>query len=168
VAAQTPASTSAPTPSAAGPRSLKDVLAGLIFVVFGLGFAVSATAYEVGTPVRMGPGYFPIVLGGLLAILGGITLIKGLLERDGEGIGAVPWRAIALIVGAVLCFGLTVRGLGLIPSTFVTALMSSIASKRASVVGVVLVSVGLTVVCVLIFVVALSLRLPLVGPWIQV
>ena len=148
------------------PRALKDILAGLIFVAIGVAFAVIATAYEVGTPVRMGPGYFPLVLGGTLALLGGLIVVKGVINGEAEAIGAIPWRAIALIVGAILFFGLTVRGLGLIPSTFITALLSSLASRRASVVGVVLVSVGLTALCVLVFAVGLSLRLPLLGPWI--
>jgi len=157
---------SEPAPGAGAPRARKDILAGLIFVAFGFGFAALATDYEVGTPVRMGPGYFPLVLGGILAVLGGSILVKGFLERDGEVIGAVPWRAIVLIIAAVLFFGFTVRGLGLVPATFVAALLSALASRRTSVLRVTLVSVGLTVVCVLVFVVALSLRLPLVGPWI--
>lgn len=150
------------------PRALKDILAGLAFVAFGLAFAVSATAYEIGTTVRMGPGYFPLVLGGLLVLLGGLILAKGILDGEGGAIGAIPWRALGLILGAVLFFGLTVRGLGLVPSTFGVALMSAFASRRTGVVAALLTTVGLTVLCVLVFVVALSLRLPLVGPWIQV
>lgn len=150
------------------PRGLKDILAGLAFVAFGLAFAVSATAYEIGTTVRMGPGYFPLVLGGLLVLLGGVIVAKGFLDGDGGAIGAFPWRALGLILGAVLFFGLTVRGLGLVPSTFGAALMSTFASRRTGVVAALLIAVGLTVLCVLVFVVALSLRLPLVGPWIQV
>jgi hypothetical protein len=115
----------------------------------------------------MGPGYFPLVLGALLAVLGGVIVGKGVLEGAEEAIGTVPWRAIVLILGAILFFGLTVRGLGLVPSTFVATLMSTFASRRTTVVGAALVTVGLTVLCVLIFVVALSLRLPLVGPWIR-
>jgi putative tricarboxylic transport membrane protein len=150
------------------PRALKDILAGLAFVGFGLAFAVSATAYEIGTTVRMGPGYFPLVLGGLLVLLGGFIAAKGFLASEEGAIGTIPWRALALIVGAVLFFGLTVRGLGLVPATFVTALMSAFASRRAGVVAALLVTVGLTVLCVLVFVVVLSLRLPLVGTWIRI
>jgi len=158
------------------PRPLKeslagqDILAGLIFVAFGVGFAGLATAYEVGTPVRMGPGYFPLVLGGLLAVLGGSIVVKAFLDRDREAetVGAIPWRAVVLILAAVLVFGFTVRGLGLVPATFIAALMSAFASRGTSMVRVALVSIGLTIVCVLVFVVALSLRLPLVGPWIGV
>ena len=149
-------------------RSLKDILAGLVFVAFGLMFAVVATTYEVGSPLRMGPGYFPLVLGCLLVLLGGVIAVKGFLAGEGEAIGAVPWRAVGLIIAAVVFFGLTVRGLGLIPSVFVTALMSGFASRRTTVVVGLATTVGLTILCILVFVVALRLRLPLLGPWIPV
>ena len=87
-------------------RDLKDILAGLVFIAFGLAFAVMATSYEIGSTLRMGPGYFPFVLGGILAILGGVIAIKGFLAGEGEAIGAIPWRAVGLIIGAVLFFGL--------------------------------------------------------------
>lgn len=150
------------------PRSIKDILAGLVFVAFGLVFAVVATSYEIGSPLRMGPGFFPFVLGCLLVLLGGVIAVKGLLVGDGEAIGAIPWRAVGLIIAAVLFFGLTVRGLGLVPSVFVTALVSSYSSRRTSLVIGLLVTVGLTLLCILVFVVALRLRLPLLGPWIPV
>jgi hypothetical protein len=150
------------------PPALKDILAGLTFVAFGLAFAVLATGYAVGTPVRMGPGFFPLGLGALLVLLGGIIAVKGFLAAEGEAIGVVPWRALGLILGAVLFFGLTVRGLGVVPSTFIAVLMSTFASRRTGLLGAVLITVGLTVLCVLIFVVALQLRLPLIGPWIPV
>ena len=149
-------------------RDLKDILAGLVFVAFGLAFAVMATSYEIGSTLRMGPGYFPFVLGCLLAVLGGVIAIKGFLAGEGEAIGAIPWRAVGLIIGAVLFFGLTVRGLGLVPSVLVTALVSGFASKRTGLVLGLLVTVGLTILCILVFVVALRVRVPLLGPWIPV
>ncbi len=150
------------------PRSLKDILAGLVFVAFGLVFAVVATSYEIGSPLRMGPGYFPFVLGCLLVLLGGVIAVKGFLAGDGDAIGVIPWRAVGLVMAAVLFFGLTVRGLGLVPSVFVTALVSGYASRRTSLAMGLVVTVGLTVLCILVFVVALRLRLPLLGPWIPV
>ncbi len=149
-------------------RDLKDILAGLVFIAFGLAFAVMATSYEIGSTLRMGPGYFPFVLGGILAILGGVIATKGFLAGEGEAIGAIPWRAVGLIIGAVLFFGFTVRGLGLVPSVFVTALVSGFASRRTSLLVGLSVAVGLTILCILVFVVALRVRVPLVGPWIPV
>jgi hypothetical protein len=149
-------------------RDLKDILAGPVFIAFGLAFAVMATSYEIGSTLRMGPGYFPFVLGCLLVLLGGLIAAKGFLAGEGEAIGPIPWRAVGLVIAAVIFFGLTVRGLGLVPSTFVTALVSGFASRRTSLVTGLLVTVGLTILCILVFVVALRLRLPLIGPWIPV
>jgi Tripartite tricarboxylate transporter TctB family len=149
-------------------RSAKDVLAGLTFVGFGLAFALGALAYEVGDPVRMGPGFFPLIVGVLLAILGVLIAVTRSSDPDDATITAPPWRAAGLILGAIVIFGLTVRGLGLIPSIFVTALLASLASRETTVPMALLLAVGLTLVSVAIFVIALSVRVPLVGPWIPI
>ena len=151
-----------------GKRAVTDILAGLIFVAFGLAFAITSLTYELGTPLRMGPGYFPLALGGLLVLLGLLIVGKGFISGSGaEGrLGSVPWRGLFLIVAAVLFFGLTVRGLGLVPATAVTALLTALASYRTGILTAVAIAAGLTVLCVLIFVLALQLRLPLFGPWL--
>ncbi|MDQ3554549.1 MAG: tripartite tricarboxylate transporter TctB family protein [Chloroflexota bacterium] len=147
-------------------RAIRDVLAGLIFVAFGAAFAITATSYDLGTALRMGPGYFPLLVGGLTAFFGVLIIAKGLLVGESGEIGEIPWRAIALVVGAVLFFGFTVRGLGLVPAVFVTALMSSFASRKTTLMSGPLIAAGLAIVCVLVFVVALRLRVPLFGPWL--
>jgi Tripartite tricarboxylate transporter TctB family len=151
-----------------GKRAVPDILAGLIFVAFGLAFAVTSLSYELGTPLRMGPGYFPLVLGGILVLLGLLIVGKGFISGSDaeERLGSVPWRALFLIVVAVLFFGLTVRGLGLVPATAVTALLTALASYRTGILAAVAIAAGLTVLCVLVFLVALQLRLPMFGPWL--
>jgi hypothetical protein len=143
------------------PHSPKDVLAGLAFVVIGLGFTVVAMTYGIGSATQMGPGSFPLVLGLILTGLGGFIAARGLADGEVGPIGTVPWRAVILIVGAVIVFGLTVRSLGLAPSTFLATFMSALASRRTTLPIAVLIAIGLTVVSVLVFVFALSLRLPL-------
>jgi hypothetical protein len=150
------------------PPALKDILAGVVFVAFGGGFALIASTYQVGTTVRMGPGYFPLALGIVLALLGGLIVVKAFLDGEPGTIGEVPWRGIGLILGAVVFFGITVRGLGLVPAIFFTATLAAFASVRIRPVAGLIISASLTVLCVLIFVVALRLRLPLVGPWIPI
>jgi hypothetical protein len=147
-------------------RGLKDILAGSVLAVFGLAFAIGAATYQIGTPLRMGPGFFPLGLGVLLVLLGIAIVAKGLLAGDGEAIGPVPWRAMVLIVAGVMFFGATVRGLGVVPSVFATTILAAFAAHRPSVVASLIIAVGLTILCVLIFIVALRLRLPLLGPWI--
>jgi hypothetical protein len=148
-------------------KSLKDLLAGLIFIAFGLAFAYAASTYQLGTAFRMGPGYFPLVLGGLLALLGVIVLIEGVVAGEGGALGGVPWRGAILILGAIMFFGFTVRGLGLAPSIFVTVLLAAFASHRTGVLAALLISIGLTAACLLVFVAALGLPLPVFGPWVR-
>ena len=139
-----------------------------MFVAFGGAFALIASTYEVGTTVRMGPGYFPLALGIVLALLGGLIVVKAFLDGEEGAIGAIPWRGLGLILGAVLFFGIAVRGLGLIPAVFVASLVSAFASVRTRPVAGLLIAVSLTVLCFLVFVVALRLRLPLLGPLIPI
>lgn len=80
--------------------------------------------------------------------------------------GPVPWRAVAVITVAVLFFGFTVRGLGFVPTSAVTALLTTLASTRVRPLMAVAVAAGLTAASTLIFVVGLQLRIPLVGPWL--
>jgi len=148
-------------------KALKDVLAGLVFVAFGLAFAIGGTAYPIGTPVRMGPGFVPLALGILLAGLGVLIIVKGWIAGEGDDIGHVPWRAVILILVSIVFFGLTVRGLGLVPSLFVATLLAGLAPQRTGIVMPIAIAVGLTLFSVLIFVVGLQLRLPLLGPWLR-
>ena len=148
--------------------ALKDVLAGAIFIVLGLAFAFGALAYEIGTPQRMGPGYFPLVLAAILVVLGVIVVVKGFIAGEHDPIGEVDWRALVFITAALLFFGLTIRGLGVIGALFGASLLASLARSATPIWQVLVISVGLTILSIVIFVVALQLRLPLVGPWIPI
>ena len=94
-------------------RSQKDLLAGLMFTITGAAFALGARNYEVGSAGRMGPGYFPLALGALLALLGLLIALRSLGERPraGEDIGPIAWRPLLFIIGANLLFGLLLGGL---------------------------------------------------------
>ena len=147
-------------------RSLPDVLAGGIFVLIGGAFVVGSLGYELGTPLRMGPGAFPLLVGATVAALGLAIVGKGLIAGEVVSFGAVPWRAVAVIVLAVLFFGLTVRRIGFVPASAVTAFLTTLASRRVRPLTAVAVAAGLTVASTLIFVVGLQLRIPLWGPWL--
>jgi Tripartite tricarboxylate transporter TctB family len=149
-------------------RAIKDLLAGLVFIGFGLAFAVGASTYDIGTALRMGPGYFPLLLGGLLALLGVLIIVKGAVAGEDPAIGPVPWKAAAVITASIVFFGATIRDLGVVPSTFVTALVAGFAGRRPGVVAPVVIAAGLTVASVVIFVWALQLTLPAFGDWLPV
>ncbi len=136
-------------------------------VLIGGAFAVGSLNYELGTPLRMGPGYFPLLVGVILAALGLAVVVKGLVAGDVIEFGAIPWRAVIVIVLAVLFFGFTVRRLGFVATSAVTALLTTMASRQVRPLTALAVAAGLTVASTLIFVVGLQLRIPLWGPWLS-
>jgi hypothetical protein len=145
----------------------KDLLAGAVFVAFGLAFAITASTYEVGSALRMGPGYFPLVLGSLLVLLGILIAVKGYVAGDSGELGPVPWKALVLLVTALLFFGYTVRGLGMVPSLLVTVFLTAMAGRNARVIPAAVLAAALTALSILIFVIVLQLRLPYFGPWLE-
>lgn len=149
-------------------QSLKDLLAGLIFIGFGLAFGYATLSYEIGTALRMGPGYFPLVLSGIMVLLGVVITVQSFASGpDATPLGRVPWLGLVLIMGGLVFFGLTVRGLGLAPALFVTVFMSAFASERTGVVGAFIIAALLVAVSMAIFVWALGLPLPPLGPWLR-
>ena len=144
----------------------KDLAAGAVFAGFGLAFAVTSATYDVGTSLSMGPGYYPLILGGILVVLGIAIAVKGFVAGEGSDIGPVPWRALVLLLGAILFFGFTVRDLGLVPALFVSVLLAAFAGRGVHVIPAVVIAASLTTLSVLIFVMALQLRLALIGPWL--
>ena len=134
--------------------------------MIGGAFVVGSLSYELGAPLRMGPGYFPLLVGAILAALGLAIVVKGLIAGELLPFGAIPRRAVIAITLALLFFGFTVRGLGFVPTSAVTALLTAMASSRVRLLTAVAVAAGLTVASTLIFVVGLQLRLPLWGPWL--
>lgn len=145
----------------------KDLGAGAIFIAFGLAFAITAGTYEVGSALRMGPGFFPLVLGGILVVLGLLVVLKGFVAPETGDVGPVPWRAAAFLTAAILFFGFTVRGLGIVPSLFVSVLLAALAGRNMRIVPALVIAASLTVLSVLIFIVLLQLPLRLLGPWLS-
>ena len=94
-------------------KSQKDFFSGLFYLVAGGAFAIGATNYNVGTGARMGPGYFPLLLGILLAIIGAFIMFKSLTveTQDGEKIGKWAWKPLFFIIVGNLLFGILLGGL---------------------------------------------------------
>jgi hypothetical protein len=145
--------------------NVRDVGAGLIFIAIGVLFGLGALGLELGTALRMGPGYFPLVLAGILVVLGLVILAQG-IGHPTTGQLTVPWRGLVLILTAPVVFGLTVRGLGLVPAIMLVVLISAFASRRMTVPLAAVLTVALTLFCVLVFSFGLGLPLRLFGPWL--
>jgi hypothetical protein len=143
----------------------KDLSAGLLFIAIAALFAFQTRELDMGTPLRLGPGAFPLLLAGVLGLLGLIIVAQAFRNPVTHEM-TIPWRGIALIVVAPVLFGLTVRGLGLVAAIALVVAVSAYASRRMSAKLAVALTIGLTVFCVLVFSVGLGLPLRLIGPWL--
>jgi Tripartite tricarboxylate transporter TctB family len=144
-------------------KSQKDFWSGVMFILAGVGFAWGATNYSFGSAARPGPGYFPFGLGILLAILGAVIALKALTvpTKDGDPVGAIARRPLALIVASVVVFGLVLPRLGMILSLPLLVLIASYAGDEFHLGEVLINSVVLTVASWAIFIWGLSLTIPL-------
>src|SRR5262245_16027908 len=129
----------------------KDIGAGLLFIAFGAFFSIDAYKnLALGTALAMGPGYFPAMIGALLALFGAAIVLRGLRTAPSP-FGDVSWRGVALIGLAPIVFGATVRGLGMAPAIILTTLISVFASRRVGLLKATTLTLGLTVFCIVVF-----------------
>jgi hypothetical protein len=146
-------------------RSPKDFLSGLLFLAISLATVLIAQDYPMGSAGQMGPGYFPSMLGWLLAIIGVVTMFNS-FRIDGEALERFAVKDMVLILGSVLLFGFLVRGAGLVAAIPVLIMISAFGSAKFSWKASVALAVGATISCILLFVKALGLPLPIIGPWL--
>ncbi|MBZ9653469.1 tripartite tricarboxylate transporter TctB family protein [Phyllobacterium lublinensis] len=145
--------------------SARDLICGLLFIAVGLFFGIQAYGLEIGTAFRMGPGYFPLVLAAILVLLGIIVIVQS-TQLEHEPMGPIAWRGLLFILPAPIFFGLTVRGLGFVPSLFFTGLLAAFASTKMRPGTALLLVGGLTLFSVIVFSYALGLPFRRFGPWL--
>jgi hypothetical protein len=147
--------------------NLRDLAAGALFIAIGSFFSLSAFLnLPIGRALSMGPGYFPIVLG--LTLIGfGLAIAIAAVGAPSAPFGQVSWRGVGLVTTSIVFFALTVRGLGMAVALGGATLLAALSSDRNSLVFAILLSLTLTTFCVLVFVVALRLPYPIIGPWLR-
>ncbi|MFC5514049.1 tripartite tricarboxylate transporter TctB family protein [Massilia jejuensis] len=145
-------------------RHPKDFWTGCIFLFFGLAAIIIGLEYPMGSAGRMGPAYFPSVLGGLLALVGLVGVIRSFL-RPGEAIGKFHLKELFLVLLAVLLFGFLMRRAGLVPAVLVLVLLAAYASPKFTWKANLILAVGLAAFAVIVFVKLLGLPMPIFGPW---
>ncbi len=140
----------------------RDFLAGLLFIVLG-GLAVAlARDYPIGSTMRMGPGYFPMVLGGILLLFGVFVLLRGVRSAD-KVKGEWGYRPLALIALSIVLFGFLLDRVGMVPAIVVTLFAAAAAGREFRVKEVLLLAVVMTVFSVAVFSYGLKLPYPLLG-----
>ena len=151
-------------------KSQKDFFSGLMIKGVGGAFAWGATQYNSGTGARMGPGYFPLMLGILLAVIGAIITVKATITEtaDGDKIGKWAWRPLIFVLGANVAFGILLGGIpslgipamGLIVAIYALTFIASLAGNQFKALEVFILATVLAVGSYAAFVLALKLQFP--------
>lgn len=151
-------------------KSQKDFFSGVMFTAVGVAFAWGATGYNIGDAARMGPGYFPLMLGIVLGLVG-LGIIFGSLvveTEDGEKIGSAAWKPLIFIIGSNVVFGICLGGipklgipsLGLIVGIYALTFIASLAGEEHKNKEVIVLATVLAVLSYLAFIVLLNLQFP--------
>lgn len=151
-------------------KSQKDFFSGLMFMGVGVAFAWGSLSYSVGTGARMGPGYFPLMLGILLAILGGAIAFKALVieTEDGDKIGTWAWKPMGFVIGANILFGVLLGGLpsihlpamGMVVAIYGLTIVASLAGDSFKLKEVLILATILAAGSYLAFIKLLALQFP--------
>jgi len=141
-------------------RNNRDFWAGVFFIFTGAAAMIISRDYPMGSALRMGPGYFPTVLGGLVVVFGLYVLIKGLINNE-KIIGNWSLRALFVLPAATWLFGEMMEAVGFIPALFVLMYTSALAGKEFKFLEVTVMAVVMTVACTGLFIYGLGLPYPL-------
>ena len=145
-------------------RGTKDFWSWVLYVFFGSTALIVGRDYGMGSALKMGPAYFPSLLGGLLIVVGAVSVIRSFIV-EGTPIGRFALKPLAIVVGSVILFGAIVRGAGLAIALPLLAMISASASARFRWIPSIVMAAGLTIFCVLVFLKGLGVPWPLFGSW---
>lgn len=164
-------------------KSQQDLWAGLMFVAFGVFFMVVALGtpefldkllgtrlipgYQMGSSVRMGPAYFPVVLGGMLAVLGLLVLVDAVVE-EGPKVAKFNFRPLLFILASSLAFAYLLKPLGLVLAAIALVFISAYGGHEFKWKEVAILSVVLVIFSVLVFVKALVLPFPICPSFVDI
>jgi hypothetical protein len=144
----------------------RDYYAGALMLVIGAVTVWQGAGYHFGSLTRMGPGFFPVALGVLLALLG-IAIAAGAVRKRSaiEAVDAAPaeWRAWACILAGVAAFVVLGKYGGMLPATFAIVFLSALGDRDNTVRSAFVLAVAMCIVAVVVFWWLLQIRLPLVG-----
>lgn len=143
-------------------QKLPDLIAALSVVALGVAVVVIGRSYPVGTLSRMGSGYFPVILGGLLALVG-VALIWEAIRAGESALQRIPLRPVLMIGLGVLSFGALVERAGLVPATVALVLLSSLAEPPLRPVSTLVIAAVMSALGVALFIHALALPLNAFG-----
>jgi hypothetical protein len=142
----------------------KDYYGGGLMFLLGVGTIWKGLDYKVGTLSRMGPGYFPVAVGAILALMG-ILIALGARSsapaKPGKKAHPPEWRGWLCIVAANIAFIVLGRYGGLLPATFAVVFISALGDRQNTLKSAFVLALAMVVVCVIVFWWALQLQFPL-------
>lgn len=149
------------------PAFKRDYFGGALMMLIGLSAVYASFAYEIGTPARMGPGFFPCAIGVLLAINGALIAISATAEKEdgkptaGHSDHLPDLRGTLCIVLSVIAFIACGHYLGLAPASFSIVFIAALGDRTNTVKAAALLALVMSVVSAIVFWWALSLQMPL-------
>jgi len=143
----------------------KDFLSGVMFIAFGLGALYFGRNLQMGTPVRMGPGYVPHMLAYIMMSLGGIITVLALVKA-GEPTEAPKWKPITMVTVGIVCFAALFERAGLLPALVTLVLIASLGGSEFKLTEVIGNMIALAVLCVIVFKIGLGMNISIIaGVW---
>jgi len=143
-------------------RNNRDFLAGLLFIAIGVVAVAVARGYPMGNAMRMGPAYFPTILGGILVLLGAWVTARGI--RSGEKLkGEWGWKPLLLIALAIVLFGFLMSRLGLVPALVAVFLVSAAGGHEFRLKEVLVLTTLMSAFTVVVLLYVLKIPYPLIA-----
>ncbi|MBU1359557.1 MAG: tripartite tricarboxylate transporter TctB family protein [Gammaproteobacteria bacterium] len=149
-------------------KSQQNFYSGIMFAAVGAAFSIGATNYNLGEAARMGPGYFPLVLGALLCVLGLLVMLTGITVNtsDGQPIGKIAWKPLSLVIGANLLFGVLLGGIrefdipamGLMVAIYAMVIVACMAGPQFAMKRALILATILAIGSYLVFILGLGLQ----------
>jgi putative tricarboxylic transport membrane protein len=146
-------------------KNPREFWTGVIYVAVGASAIVLARDYGLGTAFRMGPGYFPTALGGLLVLIGLVALGRAFLQ-PGDPLPPLRLKGVVAVTAATVAFGVLVRGAGVVVALPLLVVGSAAASARFRWAPALALAAALTLFSVAVFLKGLGVPLPILGPWL--
>jgi Tripartite tricarboxylate transporter TctB family len=146
-------------------KSNRDYCGGALMFVLGVGAMAQGRTYPIGTLSRMGPGFFPVALGAILALAGGAIAVGGrFAERGGEEAPLPPeWRGWICICLSIVAFVVLGTYGGLVPATFAIVFISALGDRQNTVKSALILALAIVAICLVVFWWALQMQFPLFG-----
>jgi hypothetical protein len=146
-------------------KRYRDYVGGALMIALGLGAIVQGGSYSIGTVRRMGPGFFPVALGVILALVGVAIVISARFATPEAEEARLPpeWRGWFCIALSIVAFVVLGKYGGLLPATFAVVFISALGDRQNTVKSAVVLALSIIVVCLVVFSWALQMQFPLIG-----